>query len=216
MYDSSGSSFSYSNVIYSVLQDCEHRRRSFTDEQAPVALTECAREKLARIRQSYLEGMGSKAYWKELEKEVLETVVPQYVPAAIEQNRKERSAYGVFRGGDLLARLILAILGLFLGAIVIALPFIPALENLFAMVFALGGWFYPDLVRAMYERRHYALLNRLVTEGEAYQHNRARYVSSADLADDEEPESPASVDESVKAELARKSEAQSRAGRQQQ
>jgi len=58
MYDPSGSSFDYANVIFAVLQDCEHRRRSFSDEKVAEAITECAREKLARIRQSYLEGMG--------------------------------------------------------------------------------------------------------------------------------------------------------------
>ena len=188
MYDPSGSSFDYANVIFAVLQDCEHRRRSFSDDKAAEALAECARDKLARIRQSYLEGMGSKAYWRELEKEVLETVVPQYVPAAIEQNQKERASYGVWRGGDLLARFSFAILGLFIGGLIIALPFIPTVENVFALAFALGGWFYPDLMRMMHERRHYRLLNRLVTEGEIYQRNRARYVSSADLEDDESDE----------------------------
>ncbi len=189
MYDPSGSSFDYANVIYAVLQDCEHRRRSFSDENARDALTECACDKLGRIRQSYLEGMGSKAYWRELEKEVLETVIPQYVPEAIEQNRRERDAYGVWRDGDLLARFGFAILGLIIGGVIISLPFIPTIENVFALAFALGGWFYPDLIRMMHERRHFALLNRLVTDGENFQRHRARYVSSADLEadDDDEP-----------------------------
>lgn len=190
MYDPSSSSFNYANVIFAVLQDCEHRRRSFSDDTAKEALTECARDKLARIRQSYLEGMGSRAYWKELEREVLETVIPQYVPAAVAQNRRERDAYGVWRSGDLLARFGLAVMGLIIGGIIISLPFIPTIERVFALAFALGGWFYPDLIRMMHERRHYKLLNRLVTEGETYQKERARYVSSADLEvdDDLEPE----------------------------
>lgn len=206
MYDPSGSSFDYSNVIYAVLQDCEHRRRSFSDDKAAGAITECAREKLARIRQSYLEGMGSKPYWRELEKEVLETVIPQYIPAAVEQNRKEREAYGVWRGGDLLARFGLAIAGLIIGGLIISLPFIPTIENVFALAFALGGWFYPDLIRMMHERRHYRLLNRLVTEGDVYQRNRARYVSTADLEEDVEDEPPT---EDERAELARRAAARS-------
>lgn len=188
MYDSKGSSFDYANVIYSVLQDCEHRRRSFGDDAAAEDLMECAREKLSRIRQSYLEGMGSKAYWRELEKEVLETVMPQYIAAAIDMNRKERGHFGAWRGGDLLARFGMALAGLVIGGLIIALPFIPTIENVFAFAFALGGWFYPDLIRMMHERRHYKLLNALVTNGEAFQRNRARYVSSADLEDDEDEE----------------------------
>jgi len=204
MYDPSGSSFDYANVIFAVLQDCEHRRRSFSDEKAAEAITECAREKLARIRQSYLEGMGSRAYWKELEKEILETVIPQYVPAAIEQNRKERGAYGVWRGGDLLARFGFALAGLVIGGIILALPFIPIFEKAVAFVLAAAGWFYPDMIRMMHERRHYKVLNRLVVEGEAYQRNRARYVSSADLADDEADE-----DSTDQTEAARRAAAQS-------
>lgn len=60
MYDPSGSSFDYGNVIFAVLQDCEHRRRSFSEEKTAEGITECAREKLARIRQSYFEPIPSR------------------------------------------------------------------------------------------------------------------------------------------------------------
>jgi hypothetical protein len=181
MYDPSGSSFDYANVIFSVLQDCEHRRRSFTDDNVRAGLLDCAKDKLARVKTSYLEGMGSKLYWRDLEKEVLETVMPQYIAAAAEQNRRERNGYGVLRGGDLAARIIFAILGLVVGAAILAIPFIPIFEKAFAFVLAIGGWFYPDMVRMTWEYRHYKLLNRLVTAGEQYQRGRAKYVSTADV-----------------------------------
>lgn len=184
MYDPSGSSFDYANVIFSVLQDCEHRRRSFNDDNVREGLMECARAKLARVRASYLDGMGSKSYWRDLEKEVLETVMPQYAAAAAEQNRRERTGYGVFRGGDLGARILFAIGGLVVGAAIIAIPFIPVFEKAFAFVLAIGGWFYPDMVRMMWEYRHYKLLNRLVIAGEQYQRDRAKYVSTADVESD--------------------------------
>lgn len=186
MYDPSGSSFDYANVIFSVLQDCEHRRRSYNDDNVRDGLMECAREKLGRVKASYLDGMGSKSYWRDLEKEVLETVMPQYAMAAAEQNRRERNGYGVFRGGDLAARFLFAILGLFIGGIIIATPFIPIFEKAFAFILAFGGWFYPDMVRLTFEYRHYKLLNRLVTAGETYQRGRAQYVSTADVQDDDE------------------------------
>ena len=193
MYDPSGSSFDYANVIFSVLQDCEHRRRSFTDETVREGLMQCAADKLSRVKASYLEGMGSKSYWRDLEKEVLETVMPQYIAAAAEQNRRERNGYGVFRGGDLAARVLFALLGLVVGAAIIAIPFIPVVEKAFAFVLAFGGWFYPDMVRLTYEYRHYKLLNRLVTAGEEYQRGRAKYVSTADVAgEDDAEEKPAS------------------------
>ncbi len=186
MYDPSGSSFDYANVIFSVLQDCEHRRRSFSEENVHAGLMECANDKLVRVKTSYLDGMGSKSYWRDLEKEVLETVMPQYIAAAAEQNRRERNGYGVFRGGYLAARVLFALLGLVIGGIIIEVPFIPIFEKAFAFVLAFGGWFYPDVVRMMHEYRHYKLLNRLVTAGEEYQRERARYVSSADVEDEDD------------------------------
>ena len=118
MYDPSGSSFDFANVIFSVLQDCEHRRRSYTDENVRAGLMECANEKLARVKTSYLDGLGSKSYWRDLEKEVLETVMPQYIAAAAEQNRLELTGYGVFRGGDVGARILFALLGLVVGGLI--------------------------------------------------------------------------------------------------
>lgn len=185
MYDPSGSSFDFANVIFSVLQDCEHRRRSFTEETVRDGLMACATEKLTRVKTSYLDGMGSKSYWRDLEREVLQTVMPQYIMAAAEQNRRERTGYGVFRGGDVGARVLFALLGLVIGGAILAIPFIPIFEKAFAFLLAFGGWFYPDMVRMTHEYRHYKLLNRLVTAGEEYQRGRAKYVSSADVEDDE-------------------------------
>jgi hypothetical protein len=42
------------------------------------------------------------------------------------------------------------------------------------------------MVRMTFEYRHYKLLNRLVTAGEEYQRGRAKYVSTADLDDDDD------------------------------
>lgn len=201
MYDPSGSSFDYANVIFSVLQDCEHRRRSYTDETVREGLMGCANEKLTRVKTSYLDGMGSKTYWRDLEKEVLETVMPQYIAAAAEQNRKERSGYGVFRGGDVAARALFALLGLVVGGLIVAIPFIPIFEKAFAFLLCFGGWFYPDMVRLTHEYKHYKLLNRLVTAGEEYQRGRAKYVSVADVEDEDEP---VDVEAEAKADAARR------------
>ncbi|MGK2857638.1 MAG: hypothetical protein ACSLFQ_10575 [Thermoanaerobaculia bacterium] len=194
MYDPSGSSFDFANVIFSVLQDCEHRRRSFTEETVREGLMACAAEKLARVKTSYLDGMGSKSYWRDLEREVTQTVMPQYIMAAAEQNKRERTGYGVFRGGDVGARVTFALLGLVIGAAILAIPFIPIFERAFAFLLAFGGWFYPDIVRMTQEYRHYKLLNRLVTAGEEYQRGRAKYVSTADVEDEDEDE-PVAEDE---------------------
>ena len=93
----------------------------------------------------------------------------------------------MWRGGAGGARILFALLGLVVGGLILAIPFIPIFEKAFAFVLALGGWFYPDMVRLTHEYRHYKLLNRLVSAGEEFQRGRARYVSAADVEDDDEP-----------------------------
>ena len=74
-----------SNVLFAVLQECEHQRRALLPNEAEARLAEVAREKLAAIRASYEERGGTAGYWSQLEREVLATALPQYVPAALEQ-----------------------------------------------------------------------------------------------------------------------------------
>ncbi|MCM2317012.1 MAG: hypothetical protein NDJ92_17835, partial [Thermoanaerobaculia bacterium] len=107
---------------------------------------------------------------------------------AAEQNRRERTGYGVFRGGDIAARVLFTLVGFVIGGAILAIPFIPIFERAFVFLLAFGGWFYPDMVRFTCEYKHYKLLNRLVTAGEEYQRGRARYVSVADVEDEDEPE----------------------------
>ena len=184
MNEPAGSAYNYSNVIFAVLQDCEHRRRSFAfaEEEAGEKLMECAREQLRRVGAGYLDdGVGSPAYWRELEKEVLETVMPQYIPAAIEQNRRELRGYGVWRGGDLVARVLFAFTALIIAAFLLRVPVLPFWSKGFNFLLVLAAWFLPELLRMVSEHKHYRLLNRLVHEGEKYQRTRARYISAADL-----------------------------------
>ena len=56
-------------------------------------LESCAREKLAQIKGAYDEFSGSTAYWQALEKEVMETALPQYVEPARIITALERSPW---------------------------------------------------------------------------------------------------------------------------
>ena len=76
---------------------------------------DAARLKLAEVRESYEECGGTPAYWGDLEREVLETALPQYIPAAVEQTRLETGHYDLWRQGDPVARAVFALVGLLLG-----------------------------------------------------------------------------------------------------
>jgi len=177
-----GPEYDFGSVVFVVLEECEHRRRGFDDEDLEPQLLAAARAKLAKIRSAYDEFGGSPTYWKSLETEVMETAMPQYVAAAAEMNRLERNAFGVWRGGDVAARLLFALIGLLIGSILIELPFVPIFEAMFAFLLAGVGFVYPDLKRFTHERRHARTLNRLVTDATRYQQNsRLHYMTTTDI-----------------------------------
>jgi len=179
-----GPEYDFGHVAYAVLAECEHRRRGLTEKEFAKGIAHIAREKLDEIHRAYEEFGGSATYWRALEKEILQTLVPQYEPAAESMTRLERSNYNVFRGGDLGARFLFAFIGLLIGSIIIALPFVPIFEDMFAFITTAIGFLYPDLKRFLYERSHAKLLNRLVNESVRYQSDaRLSYMTSDQIRD---------------------------------
>lgn len=177
-----GPEYDFGSVVFVVLGECEHRRRGFERDELEVRLMEVAKAKLKKIKAAYDEFGGSPAYWQALEKEVLQTAMPQYVDAAERMNELERQSFGVWREGDPAARTAFGIGGLIVGGLVKALPFIPTIENIFVFALAAAGFLYPDLKRYTHERRHAKTLNRLVAEATAYQQNaRLHYMTTTDI-----------------------------------
>jgi hypothetical protein len=185
MLNLAGSSYDYGNVLFAVLQECEHNRRALLPNEAAGRLQGIARAKLAEIRESYVECGGTDTYWEQLEREVLETALPQYIPAVVEQNRLEKSNYDLWRQGEPVARMAFGLLGLLIGALIIAIPWIPIFEDAFAFVLAMAGFLYPEIKKTVFDYRHARLLNRLIVQAEKYQKDqRLHYVSEARLAEE--------------------------------
>jgi hypothetical protein len=182
MLNTAGWEYDYAQVVYAVLQECEHYRRSVEDEHFQRDIKKIARDKLARIKAAYDEVGGTPDYWSTLEKEVIDAALPQYAEAAETMNELERTHFGVWRGGDVAARALFALGGLLVGSIIIALPFVPIFEDMFAFALTAACFLYPDLKRYMMERRHSKLLNRLVIDSARYQEAmRIRYMTSAEF-----------------------------------
>jgi hypothetical protein len=182
MLNVAGPSFDFGNVLFAVFQECEHVRRGLLPNEAHGRLMEAARRKLAQIRESYVEHGGTSGYWEELEREVLETSLPAYLPEAIEQTRLEKSGYDVWRRGDAGARALFALLGLIIGALLIVLPPQLIVERAFPFVLAVGGFLYPEIKRLVANFRHSRFLNGMIVEAEKYQKNsRIHYLSEARL-----------------------------------
>jgi hypothetical protein len=188
MLNIAGADYDYAQVVYVVLQECEHHRRSFEESSFDTEARTCATGKLAEIKGAYDESGGSAVYWETLEKEVDEVVLPQYIAAARDITEMERNTFGIWRGGDLGARFAFALAGLLIGSIIIALPFIPIAEDMFAFALTAAGFLYPDLKRFMHERRYMKVLNRLVADSARYQENaRLHYMTTHDIRKAFEP-----------------------------
>jgi len=169
MLNLAGPSYDFGNVLFAVLAECEHARRGLLPNEAAARLTETVRGKLATIHESYAELGGTRPYWEELEREVMERALPQYVPAAVEQTRLERCHYDLWRQGDPAARAVFALIGLVLGGLIVKAPFIPIWEDTFAFLLALSGILYPEIKQLYFDRRHTRFLNRLIAKAEKYQ-----------------------------------------------
>lgn len=182
MLNVAGPSFDFGNVLFAVLQECEHVRRGLSPDDAGERLMEAARRKLAEVRESYVEHGGTPGYWEELEREVLETSLPAYIPEAIEQTRLEKSGYGVWRRGDAVARVVFTLAGLALAWLIIKSPFIWIAEDILAGLLAVGGLLFPEIMQLVTDFRHSRFLNRMIVDAEKYQKNaRIHYVSEARL-----------------------------------
>lgn len=198
MLNIAGSDYDYASVVFVILQECEHRRRGWEAEEFEIQAHATAREKLAQIRKAYDEFGGSVSYWETLEKEVLGVVLPQYIEEASGFNESEKHAFGVWRKGDPAARGAYALAGLVIGSIIIAMPWIPIFEELFAFALTGAGALYPDLVRYTWERRHAKVLNRLITESATYQENaRLHYMTALDIQQSFQPAEPKALDDGL-------------------
>ena len=182
MLNIAGPEYDFGSVVFVVLEECEHRRRGFDDDEAEEQLLRVARGKLAKIKKAYDEFGGSPAYWNVLETEVLETAMPQYIQAAREMTALERANFGVWRGGDPVARFAFGLGGLFLGSLLLVLPALKIVEAMLALAMAGLGFTYPELKRFTHERRHFRLLNRLVADATAYQNNaKLHYMTTSEI-----------------------------------
>jgi hypothetical protein len=184
MLNIAGPEYDFGSVVFVVLEECEHRRRGFDDAELAPRLLDTAKGKLAKIKAAYDEFGGAAAYWHSLQTEVLETAMPQYIAAAREMNALERSNYGLWRGGDPLARIAFGLGGLLLASLLIFVPFVRIFEVFFAGGFLLTGLVFPEIKRWTHERRHTRVLNHLVAEAARYQANaRLHYMTTSDIRD---------------------------------
>jgi hypothetical protein len=124
------------------------------------------RSELAQAQQGFFEVFDDTAQWERTERTLMEVCLPRYCAAAKKQSELEQKDFGLWRGGDLIARGVYAAAGLIIGIVMVKVPFIPIPQtwDFFALLTMMGAPFIPDLQVWLHKRRYRRSLERIVDD----------------------------------------------------
>ncbi len=172
-------------VALTVIDHLERRREKIVGDEALVRAEVGAA--LEPIRREYLEAELPVSYFSALEKEITETLPAKWRRAALPFTDLEKKGYGIWRAGDVVARLTYVALGLIGGGLVVAAPFIPIWEKWFPFALAIAAWWLPD-AQLRWQRRRYGLqLGQVVKELEGAQKQLDRAITMQELLPPADP-----------------------------
>jgi len=155
--------------LASVLISAAERRRPGLgewNEKAEGEIRSLFVAELTQMKGQFMELFDDAAYWERVEQTLLDVCLPRYFAVARKQTELERRDYGLWRGGDLVARGVYGAAGLLIGILMVKLPFIPIPQtwDLFAFLTMLAGPFVPDAQIWWYRRRHRKELEAIVAD----------------------------------------------------
>jgi hypothetical protein len=124
-----------------------------------------AEEALSQMEKQCRElGVDDPPHWRRAREVVEHVLLPRYALVAEAENALAARDYGLWRGGDLIARGTFALAGLVLGAAMVAIPWIPIYEKWFPWALFVLGPFIPDAYVWWYRRKHRKRLEQLVVD----------------------------------------------------
>jgi hypothetical protein len=103
-------------------------------------------------------------YWQRVRRVIDEIILPRYAKVVTDQLALEKREYGLWRGGDLVARGTYAVAGFILGIIAVEVPYIPIYAKWFPAVTLIAGPLLPDLVVGWYRLKYRRKLNGIVRD----------------------------------------------------
>jgi len=103
-------------------------------------------------------------YWQRVRRVIDDILLPRYAKAATDEIALAKRDYGIWRGGDLVARGTFALAGFVLGIIAVEIPYIPIYEKWFPALLLLAGPVFPDVIMWWYRRRYRKKLDELVRD----------------------------------------------------
>lgn len=170
-----------------VLVDAAERRRPGLGAWSPQVretLLGIFREELAAIRPAWFELSDDAAYWEWVERLLLDDAFPRYAALAERRSELEGREFGLWRGGDLMARAAYAVGGFALGFILVKTPAIPIPTTWDFLIFAmaLAGPLVPDWQVSFHDRRYARSLEQLGHELQQAEADRRAYAPLTGLS----------------------------------
>ena len=109
-------------------------------------------------------GMDDPAYWQRVRRALDEILLPRYAALAASEIDLAKRDYGIWRGGDLVARATFALAGFVLGIVCVEVPYIPIQAKWFPALLLVLGPLFPDAVMWLHRRRWRKKLLALVED----------------------------------------------------
>ena len=103
-------------------------------------------------------------YWQRVRRVIDDILLPRYSKAATEEIALAKREYGIWRGGDLVARGVFALAGFILGIIAVEVPYIPIYEKWFPALLLVAGPMFPEIVTGWYRWRFRRKLREMVRD----------------------------------------------------
>src|SRR5207237_2512166 len=98
-------------------------------------------------------GVDDAGYWQRLRRALDEILLPRYAALATAEIDLAKRDYGIWRGGDLVARATFALAGFILGIICVEVPYIPIQAKWFPALRLVLGPRFPDVGMWLHRRR---------------------------------------------------------------
>ncbi len=135
-----------------VLVQLERRRSAIVDDETEVRAE--VERAIEPVRQAYVEAELPVVYIDRLRDELTRTLPEAWQAIAQPYTQREAHEFGIWRGGDPVARVTYVFVALALGGICVELPFIPIFEKWFPFVLAALAWWLPDAQLRWHKRRY--------------------------------------------------------------
>ena len=159
--------FTARRLATEILAGLERRRPSLLDDETSVrAAMEAA---LLPVRREYASRELPAVYLTALEQELLASIPTRWLDSARQFTADERRHFGIWRGGDVIARLSFLAVGGLVGAFIVWAPFIPIWEKWLPIPLAIAAWYLPDLQASWHRRRYARRLGEIVLSLETAQ-----------------------------------------------